>query len=148
MTYSDEYTKMMQELIDKDPKFELIKKHGINVGLVVSGESKKRSGAPILGMCTIIKGERNQFFIPFPQLRGLAAGVGSTVTNYKAENAKADATELQKIMQELQRRLDESEEELNAILQAIQDATGQIADILASETDTQSEIAGKIGQMA
>ena len=79
---------------------------------------------------------------------GLAAGVGSTVTNYKAENAKADATELQKIMQELQRRLDESEEELNAILQAIQDATGQIADILASETDTQSDIAGKIGQMA
>lgn len=64
MTYSEEYTKMMQELIDKDERFAPIKQHGINIGLVVSGEGKKKSGAPILGMCTIIKGERNKFFIP------------------------------------------------------------------------------------
>ena len=64
MTYSEEYTKIMQELLDKDPRFELIKKHGINVGIVVSGESKKRSRAPVLGMCSKISGEKNRFFIP------------------------------------------------------------------------------------
>ena len=52
------------------------------------------------------------------------------------------------LMQELQRRLDESEEELNAILEAIQNALGQIAAILASATDTQTEIASQMGQMA
>ena len=62
--------------------------------------------------------------------------------------AKADLSELEKIMTELQRRLDESEEELNAILEAIQNALGQSAAILTSATDTQSEIAGQIGQMA
>ena len=78
----------------------------------------------------------------------LAAGTAATATGYKSDMAQADLTELEKIMAELQRRLDESEEELNAILEAIQNALGQIADILASATDTQSEIAGQIGQMA
>ena len=64
MTYSEEYTNMMQELIDRDPRFDLIKKYGVNVGLVVSGESKKRSGIPVLGMCSKITGEKNKFFIP------------------------------------------------------------------------------------
>ena len=67
---------------------------------------------------------------------------------YDAEMAQADVTELERLMQELQRRLDESEEELNAILEAIQNALGQIAAILASATDTQAEIASQMGQMA
>lgn len=78
----------------------------------------------------------------------LAAGTAATATGYKSDLAKADLSELEKIMTELQRRLDESEEELNAILEAIQNGLGQIADILASQTDTQTEIAGQIGQMA
>ena len=78
----------------------------------------------------------------------LAAGTAATATGYKSDLAQADLTELEKIMAELQRRLDESEEELNAILEAIQNALGQIAEILSSATDTQSEIAGQIGQMA
>ena len=78
----------------------------------------------------------------------LAAGTAATATGYKSDMAQADLTELEKIMAELQRRLDESEEELNAILEAIQNALGQIAAILTSATDTQSEIAGQIGQMA
>ena len=77
----------------------------------------------------------------------LAAGTAATATGYKSDMAQADLTELEKIMAELQRRLDESEEELNAILEAIQNALGQIAAILTSATDTQSEIAGQIGQM-
>ena len=79
---------------------------------------------------------------------GLAAGISSTVTGYKSGMAEVDVTEMAKIMAELQRRLDESEEELEAILQAIQNNIGQIAELLASETDTQSEIAQQIGQMA
>jgi len=78
----------------------------------------------------------------------LAAGTAATATGYQSQLAQADLTELEKIMAELQRRLDESEEELNEILEAIQNALGQIAEILASATDTQSEIAGQIGQMA
>ncbi len=79
---------------------------------------------------------------------GLAAGIATTVTGYKSGMAQVDVTELAKIMAELQRRLDESEEELEAILQAIQNSMGQIVELLASETDTQSEIANQIGQMA
>ena len=79
---------------------------------------------------------------------GLAAGISSTVTGYKSGMAEVDVTERAKSMGELQRRLDESEEELEAILQAIQNNIGQIAELLASETDTQSEIAQQIGQMA
>ena len=79
---------------------------------------------------------------------GLAAGAASTALGYKAEMSKADLSELEKIMAELQRRLEESEEELTAILEAIQNGLGQIAAILASATDTQTEIASQIGQMA
>ena len=79
---------------------------------------------------------------------GLAAGIATTVTGYNAGTSQADVTELAKIMAELQRRLDESQEELEALLQAIQNNIGQIAELLASETDTQSEIAQQIGQMA
>ena len=78
----------------------------------------------------------------------LAAGTAATATSYQVGLAQADLSELEKIMAELQRRLDESEEELNAILEAIQNGLGQIAAILASATDTQTEIAGQIGQMA
>ena len=81
-------------------------------------------------------------------LGSLAAGVSATALGYKADMAQADVSELEKIMAELQRRLDESEEELNAILEAIQNGLGQIAAILDSATDTQSEIADKIGMMA
>ena len=78
----------------------------------------------------------------------LAAGTAATATSYQVGLAQADLSELEKIMTELQRRLDESEEELNAILEAIQNGLGQIAAILDSATDTQTEIAGQIGQMA
>ena len=81
-------------------------------------------------------------------LGGLGAGIANTVTGYQSGVAHADVTELGKIMAELQRRLEESEEELEALLQAIQNCIGQIAELLASETDTQSEIASQIGQMA
>ena len=78
----------------------------------------------------------------------LAAGTAATARSYQVGLAQSELSELEKIMTELQRRLDESEEELNAILEAIQNGLGQIAAILDSATDTQTEIAGQIGQMA
>ena len=79
---------------------------------------------------------------------GLAAGIATTWTVYNSAESQADVTELGKIIAELQRRLDESEEELEAILQAIQNCMSQIVELLSSETDTQAEIASQIGQMA
>ena len=81
-------------------------------------------------------------------LGALGAGIAATATGYQVGLAQADLSELEKIMAELQRRLDESNEELNAILEAIQNGLGQIAAILDSATDTQTAIAGQIGQMA
>ena len=82
-------------------------------------------------------------------------GVGSTVSggvgsyqSYKSGMSQADLTETEKYMQIIQQRLDEAEEELEAILQQIQSLVGQIAQLLSSETNTVDEIAMKMGQMA
>jgi prefoldin subunit 5 len=48
----------------------------------------------------------------------------------------------------MQQRLDEAEEELQAILEQIQSLVGQIAQLLSSESDTVNEIAMQMGQMA
>ena len=56
--------------------------------------------------------------------------------------------ELQKFITMLQQRLDESEEELQLIVEQIQSAIGKIADLIASATDQSAEIANNIGQMA
>ena len=42
----------------------------------------------------------------------------------------------------------ESEEELKRILEMLQNAIAQVADLLSSATDTSSQIAQNIGQMA
>ena len=81
-------------------------------------------------------------------LGGMVAGGVSTGMNYESQMSQADVKELEKIIQQLQQQLDESEEELNAIIEAIQNSIGQIAELLSSETDTQNEIANKISQMA
>ena len=78
----------------------------------------------------------------------LAAGGLSTYFTKESEDAQADVTELQKFLTTLQQRLDESEEELQALLQMIEAALGQIAEIIGSATDTSKEIAEKIGEMA
>ena len=79
---------------------------------------------------------------------GLVAGGVATGMNYSSQIAQSDVTELEKFIEQLRQRLEESEEELNTILEQIQNSIGQIAQLLASETDTQNEIASKIGQMA
>ena len=78
----------------------------------------------------------------------LAAGGASTYYTYNAEDSKADVMELEKFIQQLQQRLEESEEELKLIIEQIEASLGKIAELLASATDTSNEIAQNLGQMA
>ena len=78
----------------------------------------------------------------------LASGGANSYFTYRSDDAKADLSELQKFIAVLQQRLDESEEELQLIVEQIQAAIGKIADLISSATDESAEIANKIGQMA
>lgn len=82
-------------------------------------------------------------------------GVGATLTGgvaayqgYKAGMAEADVKETEKFIVALRQRLDESEEELEQILQQIQNAISQVAAMISSATDTSDAIAQNIGAMA
>ena len=79
---------------------------------------------------------------------GLASGGVNSFFTYRSDDAKADVMELQKFITMLQQRLDESEEELQLIVEQIQGAIGKIADLISSATDQSAEIANNIGQMA
>ena len=78
----------------------------------------------------------------------LASNGVSTFLTFKSENAKADTTELEKFITMLQQRLDESQEELQKILEQLQAGIGEIAQMISSATDTSTEIAQNLGQMA
>ena len=82
-------------------------------------------------------------------------GVGATVSggvgayqSYKSGMSDAELKETEKYLAIMQQKMDESEEELQKILQMIQDLVGQIAQLLSSQTDTTNEIAMQMGQMA
>jgi len=78
----------------------------------------------------------------------LGSSAATSFFTYRSDDAKADLMELQKFITMLQQRLDESEEELQLIVDQIQSAIGKIADLLTSATDQSAEIANNIGQMA
>ena len=78
----------------------------------------------------------------------LGTGALTTYRSFKADSAKADTTELEKFMTMLRQRLDESQEELQKILEQIQSGIGELAQMIGSATDTSAEIAQNIGQMA
>ena len=78
----------------------------------------------------------------------LASNGVSTYMTHRSEDAKADTTELEKFMTMLQQRLEESQEELQIILQQIQAGIGKIAELISSATDTSDQIARNIGAMA
>ncbi len=78
----------------------------------------------------------------------LGTSAGTAIQSYKAGKAQSAATETEKFLAVMRQRLEESDEELQDILKAIQGNTSEIATMLASQTDTESEIARNIGQMA
>ena len=75
------------------------------------------------------------------------SGVG-VWQNYDAGTAKADLTETEKFLAILKQRMEESEEELKKILEAIQNGISQVAQLIESATSTSADIAKNIGQMA
>ena len=77
----------------------------------------------------------------------LSSGVGA-YQSYKSGMSDAELKETEKYLAIMQQKMDESEEELQKILQMIQDLVGQIAQLLSSQTDTTNEIAMQMGQMA
>ncbi len=81
-------------------------------------------------------------------LFGIGMGAANAVQNYRAGTAQSEVTETEQFLALMRQRLEESEEELNALLMQIQGSIGKIAELLSSQTDTSSEIARHIGQMA
>ena len=88
-------------------------------------------------------------------LATMLVGIGSTVAGgvgayqgYKAGMSQADVSETEKVIAALKQRLDECEEELQQILQQLQAAVSQVAEMLSSATDTSNEIANNLGAMA
>lgn len=78
----------------------------------------------------------------------LGTGALTTYRSFMADSSKADTTELEKFMTMLQQRLEESQEELQKILEQLQSGIGELAQMIGSATDTSTEIAQNIGQMA
>ena len=77
----------------------------------------------------------------------ISNGVG-TALNYEASMAQADVTETAKILALLRQKMEESEDELQAILELIQNVFSDLVAILDSETDTQKTIAQQMANMA
>ena len=82
---------------------------------------------------------------------GIAATVSGGVGAYHSYEAgmnKAELTETEKYITILRQRLEESQEELELILQMLQDGISSLASLLTSSTDTSDEIARNMGAMA
>lgn len=77
----------------------------------------------------------------------IAGGV-SAAAHYKSGEAQADLTETTKILAMIRKQLEESEDELQKILEMIQGIYADIVNILGSETDTMKTIANQMSQMA
>ncbi|MBQ9368647.1 MAG: type III secretion system translocon subunit SctE [Victivallales bacterium] len=77
----------------------------------------------------------------------IANGV-SAAKGYESGEAQADLTETTKILAMLRKQLEDSQEELQKILDMIQGIYSDIVAILNSETDTMKTIANQMSQMA
>ncbi len=77
----------------------------------------------------------------------ISGGVGSGLS-YEAGLSEAELTEMTKVLALLRQQMEESEEELQQILELIQNVFTDLVAILNSETDTQKTIAQQMSQMA
>ena len=77
----------------------------------------------------------------------IANGV-SAAKSYESGEAQADLTETNKILALLRKQLEESQDELQKILEMIQGIYSDIVNILNSETDTMKTITNQMAQMA
>ena len=81
-------------------------------------------------------------------LTSLVSGGVGAYQNYKAGMDQADVTEMEKYIAMIRQKLEESQQELQAILELIQNNISNLATMLSSATDTSEEIATRMGQMA
>ncbi len=84
-------------------------------------------------------------------LAGLAGAGISGVTSaksYCSGIAQSELSEIEKFLSIMRQRVDESQEELDLILQQLQGTMSNLIQILNSATDTQMEIAQQMGAMA
>ncbi len=79
---------------------------------------------------------------------GTVAGGVAAYQNYKAGMLKAETTEMEKFLAVMRQQIEESQEELEAILSIIQNVYSGIAAIINSEIDAEGEIARQLGRMA
>ena len=125
---------------------------GCSVGGMVSGIASAANGVLKLSKTAIDVAKTVQNAVTITStgvaVGALAAGGANTYFTHRSENAKADVTELEKFITMLKQRLDESQEELQILLQQIEAGIGKIAELISSATDTSDEIAQKLGQMA
>ncbi len=125
---------------------------GCSVGGMISGIASAANGVLKLSKTAIDVAKTVQNAISITNtgvaVGALAAGGANTYFTHRSENAKADVTELEKFITMLQQRLDESQEELQILLEQIESGIGKIAELISSSTDTSDEIARNIGQMA
>ena len=82
------------------------------------------------------------------QAGSVIVGGTAAALSFNAGMSQAETTETEKFLAALRQRMEESEEELEQLLQAIQNSVSNTAELLSSATDTSSEIARNIGQMA
>ncbi len=76
---------------------------------------------------------------------GMATTAASTALGYQAGVSQAEATEAQAVLDKLMKFLEESEEELQAILEQLMNAGGALMELLESKTDTLNRITQEIG---
>jgi len=110
-------------------------KIGADVGNTVSHTAKTVQNVVTIANTTVSAG-------------ALGTNGVSTYLTHRSENAKADTMELEKFITMLQQRLEESQEELQQLLQQIEAGVGMIAELISSSTDTSDQIARNLGQMA
>lgn len=79
------------------------------------------------------------------QTASLATTAATTATGYMAGRAQADSTEAQAVLSKLQKFLEESEEDLQAILEQIASTGSNLLELLESKTDTLNKINQEIG---
>ena len=67
--------------------------------------------------------------------------------NYKAGMAEADVSEMRALVQLVEQMIDETQEEMEEIIQKIQDLIGKMFEIIKSKMDAETEVAENIGRM-
>lgn len=151
---TDALSKGLQSLGMSKEIADIVSKVAVTLAIVAASIAAGNLGSVASSVSEAVK-DAMAVIQPILKLVTATMGVGAVVTSgvasydgYTSGMSQADATETQKYIQMISQRLQESEEELQAILAMIQNFVSQLADMIGSSTDTSAEIAEQMGQMA